>query len=163
MATQLQYVDDAFNIEVVRNESRPTLTLVHEPGNYDDLERTAPGIAARGVHRGVLSALVGIYAAMLLSFWTFFARDAEAALVLTIVTVLMIVYFGLMIGGIALADTPAPDERKRSFAEFLAGPVETLNDLITGRQVVIQMLFLPASMLVLAIGIGVIARISQGV
>lgn len=140
---------------------RPMLTLVHDAGDYDAIERTAPGVASRGVHPGALVGLVGLYAAMLASFWTFFARDTEAALVMTMVTVLMIVYFGLIVGGILVADAPVPGEPQRSFAAFLAGPVETLNDVITGRQAVVQMLFLPACMVVLATIIGIIARVSQ--
>lgn len=140
---------------------RPMLTLVHDVDDYDAIERTAPGVASRGVHPGALLGLVGIYATMLTSFWTFFARDMSAGLVMTMVTVLMIVYFGLIVGGILAADAAMPGERQRSFREFLAGPVETLNDVVTGRQAVIQMLFLPACMAVLAAVIGIIARVSQ--
>lgn len=98
---------------------------------------------------------------MLTSFWAFFARDTSAGLVMTMVTVLMIVYFGLIVGGILAADAAMPGERQRSFREFLAGPVETLNDVVTGRQAVIQMLFLPSCMAVLATVIGIIARVAQ--
>jgi hypothetical protein len=77
------------------------------------------------------------------------------------VTVVMIVYFGLIVGGILVADAPVPGEPRRSFTAFLDGPVETLNEVITGRQAVIQMLFLPACMLMLATIIGIIARVSQ--
>ena len=161
MATQVQHIYD-------ENEChgdtmpRPVLTLVLDTGNYDDLERTAPGVASRGVHKNVLIGLVGLYAAMLTSFWAFFARDTATALVMTIVTVLMIVYFGLIVGGILLADTPAPDERQRSFAEFLSGRVDILTGTVTGKEVVLQMLFLPACMVVLATTVGIIARVSQG-
>ena len=161
MATQVQHIYDEVE-RTVDTTPRPMLTLVREASNYDDLERTAPGIAARGVHKNLLLSLVGLYATMLTSFWSFFARDTATALVMTMVTVLMIVYFGLIVGGILLADTPAPDERQRSFAEFLSGRVDILTGTVTGKEVVLQMLFLPACMLVLATTVGIIARVSQG-
>ena len=161
MATQVQQFHDEIEFATAERP-RPMLTFVRDAGNYDDLERTAPGVAARGVHRNVLLGLVGLYAAMLMSFWILFVGDSSSALVMTMVTVLMIVYFGLMVGGILLADTPAPNEHQRSFGEFLRGPVDIINGVITGRQAAIQMLFLPACMLTLAVAIGIIARLSQG-
>ena len=140
---------------------RPMLTLVHDASSYDELERTAPGVASRGLHRGVLGALAGLYALMVASFWTFFARDASAVMVMAFVTLIVAMLIGLIAGGVALADTPVPNERHRSFGAFLSGPVETLNDVITGRQAVIQILFLPAAMFVLATAIGIIARMTQ--
>lgn len=98
---------------------------------------------------------------MLLSFWAMFARDAAIELVLAVVTVLMIMYFALIIGGIALADSPLVGERQRSFREFMHGPVDIATGIITGREAAMQMLLLPACMIVLATLIGIIARISQ--
>ena len=161
MATRVQHFYDEVDFGGVTTP-RPMLTLVHDAGNYDDLERTAPGVASRGVHKNVLSGLVGLYASMLTSFWAFFARDAATALVMTVVTVLMILYFGLIVGGILLTDTPAPNERQRSFAEFLNGRVEILTGTLSGKEVVFQILFLPACMVFLATTVGIIARVSQG-
>lgn len=161
MATQFQFDDDLdYRAAPTPPDAAPKLTLVHDADFYEEIERPTSGVASRGVHPGVLGALVSLYAAMLASFWIFFARDTEAALVMTMVTVLMIVYFGLLVGGIVSADAPVPGERRRGFAEFLRGPVDTLNEVVTGRQAVVQMLFLPAAMLVLAIAIGLIARFS---
>ncbi len=115
-----------------------------------------------GVHKNVLLSLIGLYAAMLTSFWAIFTRDTATAMVLTIVAVLMIVYFGLIGGGILLADTAVPNERQRSFAAFLSGRVEILTGTLTGKEAVIQMLFVPACMVVLATTVGIIARVSQG-
>ena len=140
---------------------KPKLVLVHDVGNYDDLERHVAGVAARGVHPRVLGIFVGCYATMLLSFWAMFARDAATALVLAVVTVLMIMYFSLIIGGIALADSPVIGERQRSFDAFLRGPVDIATGIINGREATTQMLFLPACMVVLATTIGIIARFSQ--
>ena len=162
MATQLKVHDDTLYqaTDHARLVASPKLTLVHDADFYEEIERPAPSVASRGVHPGVLGALVGLYAMMLASFWTFFVRDAEAALVMTMVTVLMIVYFGLLVGGILSADAPVAGEPRRSFSEFLRGPVDTLNEVVTGRQAVVQMLFLPTAMLALAVAIGIIARLS---
>ncbi len=159
MATQPIY-DLATETLVAPKPVRRHLAIVPDAGTYDELERTAPGIASRGVHPATLGLLVGVYAAMLLTFWTFFARDAATALVLTVVSVFMILYFGLIAGGIVLSDTPAPGEPLRSFSEFIKGPVDILTGTITGREAAIQMLFLPACMAVLATIIGIIARVS---
>lgn len=160
MATQFQFHDDDFerNAAPTPFVAPPKLTLVHDADFYEEIERPAPGVASRGLHPAVLGALTGLYAAMLASFWAFFARDTEAAMVMTAITVLMIMYFGLVVGGILSADARAPGERQRTVAEFLRGPVDTLNDVVTGRQAVVQILFLPACMLVLATTIGLIAR-----
>ena len=115
-----------------------------------------------GVHKNVLLSLIGLYAAMLTSFWAIFARDTATAMALTIVAVLTIIYFGLIVGGILLADTAVPNERQRSFAAFLSGRVEILTQIVTGKEVVLQMLFLPARIVVPATSVGIIARVSQG-
>ena len=97
---------------------------------------------------------------MVASFWTFFARDAYAASVLAMVTLFMVIYFSLIVGGILLADSPVPGERQRSFGEFLNGTVEILAGTISGREATMQIFLLPAAMMTLAAIIGVIARLS---
>ena len=160
MATQFKH--HAFDpISDTTKIARPRLALVQDVSNYADLERHVAGVAARGVHPRVLGIFVGCYATMLLSFWAMFARDAATALVLAVVTVLMILYFSLIIGGIALADSPVVGERQRSFDAFLRGPVDIATGIISGREAAIQMLFLPGCMVVLATTIGIIARVSQ--
>lgn len=159
MATRIKEAE--FQAEAVAQGSmRPALRLVQSDDPYAELERPAPGVASCGVHPNVLVALVGFYAAMVASFWTFFARDAYAAGVLVMVTLFMLIYFSLIIGGILLADSPAPGERQRSFGEFLSGPVEILAGSISGREATVQILLLPAAMMKLAAIIGVIARLS---
>jgi hypothetical protein len=106
------------------------LVIIPDAGNYDELKRTAPDIASRGIHPATLGLLVGMYVAMLVSFVTFFARDTSAALVLTVVSVIMTLYFALIAGGIVLADSPAPGERLRSFQEYIKGPVDILTGTI---------------------------------
>jgi hypothetical protein len=47
MATQVQYFYDEVECHGYMTPS-PMLTLVQDAGNYDELERTAPGVASRG-------------------------------------------------------------------------------------------------------------------
>ena len=97
---------------------------------------------------------------MLLSFWVSFARSGPAALVLTVVTVLMLMYFSLVVGGIVLADSTAYGEVQRSFTEFLRGHVDILTGPISGRQAMVQLLLMPACLVALGVAIGIIARLS---
>lgn len=156
MATQLHHPIDL--VEQPKKHGRPTMKVVAST-SYSDLERPAPGVASSGVHPGVLGLLVGGYAAMLASFWAFFARDTEAAMVLTVVTVLMLMYFSLLIGGILVAGAPQPHERQRSFREFLRGRVDIFGGAVSGREAAAQILFLPACMVVLATTIGLWAQL----
>ncbi len=159
MATRIK--ESEFQDELpVELATAPTLRLVGSDDAYADLERPAPGVANRGVHPQLLVALVGFYAMMVASFWTFFARDPAAAGILVVVTLFMVIYFSLIVGGILLADSPAPGERQRSFGEFLNGPVEILAGTISGGEATMQILLLPAAMMTLAAVIGVIARLS---
>ena len=139
----------------------PTLILVHDAGNYADLEHKVAGVASRGVHPAALGLLASFYALILATFWASFAYDAPTALVLTVVTFLMFMYFSLVIGGIVLADSAVVGEDQRDFREFLRGQVDIATGLISGREAVMQILLLPALMLVLAVAIGIIARVSQ--
>ena len=156
-STQLA-IDPFFTAQM---SEKPNLILVHDASNYDDLKRTEVGVAARGIHPRILGLFVGCYAAMLGIFWVMFAWSAAAALILTIVTILMVMYFSLIIGGIALADSPAPGERQRSFKAFLQGPVDTAAGIISGREAAVQILLLPVCLVALAIIIGAMARMSQ--
>lgn len=159
MATRIKQTE--FQAEAqVEPAAKPALRLVRPDDPYAELERPAPGVANRGVHPHVLVALVGFYAMMVASFWTFFARDAYAASVLVMVTLFMVIYFSLIVGGILLADSPVPGERQRSFGEFLNGTVEILALTISGREAMMQIFLLPAAMMTLAAIIGVIARLS---
>lgn len=136
---------------------KPHLVLVHDSGSYEDLKRHVAGFASRGVHPRVHGILVGCYAAMLLSFWAIFGRDGPTDLELTVVTILMIMYFSLLVGGIILADSPAEDHQ-RSFREFMRGHVNIATGIISGREAVMQILLLPGLMLMMIIMIGIIIR-----
>ena len=137
------------------------LTLIHDAGNYSDLEHQVAGVASRGMHPATLGVFTSLYALMLATFWASFAYDAPTALILTVVTVLMLMYFSLVIGGIMLADSAVVGEHQRDFSDFLRGQVDIATGLISGREAVMQILLLPSLMLVLAIAIGIIARVSQ--
>lgn len=140
--------------------AKPALQLIRSEDPYAQLERPAPGVARRGVHPHVLVALVGLYAMILAAFWGGFARDAGAIGALVTVSLFMLVYFSLLVGGILLADSAAPGEDQRSFADFMHGSVAIATGTIAGREAAVQILSLPAAMMALAAVIGVIARLS---
>ena len=134
---------------------KPKLALVEPVSNYAELERPAPGVATTGIHPAVLAIVVSLYAALNLVFWATFVRDGETGLVLAVVGVLMIMYLGLIFGGIALADSPAKGETERSFAAFLSGKVQIATGAINGHEAMLQIVFLPVCMVALALSIAV--------
>ncbi len=160
MATRIKESEFQAAGALAEQAMRPTLRRVMADDPYAQLERPAPGVSSRGVHPNVLVFLVGFYAMMVASFWTFFARDPSPTGVLVVVTLIMVIYFSLIVGGILLADFPAPGERQRSFGEFLRGPVAIVTGTINGREATMQVLLLPAAMMALAAAIGVVARLS---
>ncbi|TPG21699.1 hypothetical protein EAH87_04430 [Sphingomonas koreensis] len=136
----------------------PALMLIHSDDPYADLERQSDSVGQHGVHPTALLLGAGGYALMLGSFWAMFARDAEATMVLAVITVLMLMYFALLFGGILLADTPAPGTL-RSFQSFLSGKVETATGAVEGREALLMIVGLPAVLALMATAIGIIAHL----
>jgi|GEM_PF-5753005 len=127
---------------------------------YAHLRREAPSVGRSGVHPGAIALCGGAYAAMLLAFWAGFAGPGYVGVVLAVVTGFMIVYFSLILGGIAVADSARPGTL-RSFHAFLNGRVDTATGPLTGREALVMIAGLPAALAVLAAAIGVIAHIVQ--
>jgi hypothetical protein len=127
------------------------------PDSSDTLRRPAPGIGAAGVHPRAVVAVLGLYAALLATFCVFFATP-ETGLVLFVIVVLAIMYFGLLGGGLLLADSRSPAEPRRSFAEFLNGPVSISTGRISGREALVQMIALPVALVGGAMIFGLIWR-----
>lgn len=88
----------------------------------ETLHRVQPGVGLTGVHPAMVKAVAGLYAAMVAVFWLVFGHG-EAMLALGFITVLGLMFFGLLTGMSLLADTPAPGERIRSLNDCLAGRV----------------------------------------
>jgi hypothetical protein len=126
---------------------------------YAALRREAPSVGQRGVHSAAFALCGSAYGAMLFAFWAAFGREGYSALVLAVVSVLMLVYFSLILGGLTFSDTPTPGTL-RSFRAFLDGPVETATGVISGRAAMVMIAGLPALLAVMALTIGIIARIT---
>jgi hypothetical protein len=142
---------------------RPRLELLPPPApeTLSDLRRPAEGLGESGVHPRAVVAVLCLYAVLLLAFWAFFATP-ETALTLLVITVLGVVYFGLLGGGLLLADSPSPGERRRDFADFLQGRVAIATGWIRGRDALVQMTALPLALLAGAIVFGLIWRMTAG-
>lgn len=109
---------------------------------------TAP-LPAANVHPVAVAIPVAAFAWFVLAAWICFA-GGEMSLVLAVVTFLSGMFFGLLVGGGALARSMTPEGgRQRSFREFLDGDVDIATGRITGRVALFQMAVLPV---VLAVG-----------
>ncbi|WP_127846923.1 hypothetical protein [Caulobacter sp. FWC26] len=98
--------------DTTRASIRPTATVARADREFEDLRRDAPDLGVNGVHPTAVKALIGVYAALLLTFWAFFGGP-ETALTLGIITVLGVMFFGLLGGGILLSDSIPKGERGR--------------------------------------------------
>lgn len=78
--------------------SRPPAQMVASADReFEDLRRDAPDLGVNGVHPTAVKALIGVYGVLLLTFWAFFGGP-ETALTLGIITVLGVMFFGLLGG-----------------------------------------------------------------
>lgn len=137
----------------------PPSTVAETAG--ETLHRIQPGVGLTGVHPAMVKAVAGLYGAMVAVFWLVFGHG-EAMLALDFITVLGVVFFGLLTGMSLMADTPAPGERVRSLNACLAGRVIINTGWISGREAALQMLTLPACLLVTAVLLRVIYRFIAG-
>lgn len=131
------------------------------PAPFLELRRATHDVGRTGVHPVAIKTMVGCYAALFAVFWAIFGGPATA-LTLGVITVLGVMFFGLLAGGILVSDSPPAGERTRSFAEFLRGPVRIANTVIDGREAFAQIVALPACLVVGALVIGLIWRAAAG-
>lgn len=81
--------------------------------------------------------------------WMVFG-GTDTSTVLAMVTVILVMYAGLMLGGGAFAHNVTPDQaRSRTFTDFLKGHVDTATGLLTGRQALVEIATMPV---ILALG-----------
>jgi hypothetical protein len=137
---------------------QPAAWPAPEPDRFGSLRRPAPGIGDSGVHPRAAVAVLCVYAALVLAFCVLFATPATG-LTLFVITVLGTMYFGLLGGGLLLADSPP--NPGRSFAAFLKGRVTIATGSITGREAFIQMIAMPLALLFGAIVFGVIWHVTS--
>jgi hypothetical protein len=96
----------------------------------------------------------------LLVSWVAFA-GGETSLVLAVVTLIGVMFLGLVVGGGALARDMVPmPKHRRSFQEFLNGNVEIATGRVRGNEALLQIAALPVS---IAIGATIIAAIAVSV
>lgn len=132
-----------------------------EPRSFEELRRDAADLGVSGVHPTAIKALIGAYAALLLVFWLFFGGP-ETALTLGIITVLGVMFFGGLGGGILLADSVPRGVRGRSFGDFIEGRALIATGWITGREAFAQIIALPLTLLLGGVVFGTIWRLIAG-
>ena len=124
----------------------------------DEFRRDTPGVGMTGVHALAVALVPGLYGLMLVVMWATFGADLETGLLLAVITVFALIYFGLLGGGLLLADAAPVGSPVRSFAAFLRGPVEIAGGQTTGRDALVQIAGLPIIIVLAAIALGIIAR-----
>ena len=132
-----------------------------EPRTFEELRRDAAELGQTGIHPFAVHALTGTYAALLVVFWMIFGGP-DTALTLGVITVLGIMFFGLLTGGILMSDSVPRGVRGRSFSEFLQGRALIATGWISGREAFAQIILLPVSLIFGAIAIGLIWRVTAG-
>lgn len=144
-------------IRPVSTRTSPVHPVLHIPdvGDGQTLHRLQPEVGQTGIHPAVIKAVAGLYAAMVVVFWMVFGRG-EARLALGFITLLGLMYFGLLSGLSLVADAPAEGETVRSLGAFLNGRVSTYTGWISGREAVLQILTLPTFLVGTAIVLGAI-------
>ncbi|WP_108610865.1 hypothetical protein [Aminobacter sp. MSH1] len=112
-------------------------------------------LPATGVHPGAIGVALGASTTLLAAAWVGFA-GGETSLVLVVVTVIVLAFFGCLVGGGMIGRNMTPDHRQdRSFAEFLRGDVDIETGRISGREALMQIAALPVTLA--AGGIAIIA------
>ena len=117
---------------------RPAILATYDRG-FEELRRDAPDLGVNGVHPTAVKALITTYALLLLTFWAFFGGP-ETALTLGVISILGIMFFGLLGGGILLSDSVPKGARGRDFSEFLSGEVSIATGWISGREAFAQII-----------------------
>jgi hypothetical protein len=156
---------------ILRRETPPPLGRLYVPAqrqatgsgleerSLEELRRDAPDLGASGVHPKAVVCLITLYGLLVCSFWTFFG-DRETALTLAVISILATMFFGLLGGGILLADSVPKGQSERRFADFLHGRVLIATGWIEGREAFAQIATLPAALLMGSIAFGAIWRLT---
>ncbi len=109
------------------------------------------------VHPVAVAIPVMAAAWFLVVAWAAFG-GGETSLVLAVITVFALMFFGLFVGGGAMARNVTPDRAHgRTFQAFLDGDVDVGTGRITGREALYQIATMPVA---LAVGFTVIALIA---
>jgi hypothetical protein len=129
-----------------KNQAAPTLSAFLARDGWDWQRNSLPDDDNTGdtsVHPDVIKIALGATVFFLLVAWGAFAGDGETALVLGVITVFSLLYFGLFVVGSVSSVEVVPDGLKRSFVQFLRGKVSIATGTISGWDALIQIAGLP--------------------
>jgi hypothetical protein len=150
----LNALERAMTVTTPDNEQT---TRPKPPASNLDADRDGSELKpATGVHPAAIEIALAAYGSFIIAAWIAFGRG-YAALDLTVVVLISVVLAGLLVGGATMSRSMTPDrETKRSFGEFVNGPVDTETGEISGRDALLQIAAMP---ILLAIGGSTIAAI----
>lgn len=140
---------------------KPPAAVAAAERDFEEFRRSAPDVGVSGVHPNAVVALLGLYGVLMLSFWLFFGGPATA-LTLAVITVLGLMYFGMLGAGIVFSDSPPRGVPGRDFGEFLNGRVLTFTGWISGTEALWQIIALPVALSAGAVVFGTIWRFTAG-
>jgi hypothetical protein len=129
--------------------------------DFLDHRRLAGDVGATGVHPLAVKSLIGGYAALMAVFWAAFGGPATD-LTLGVITVLAVMYFGLLGGGVLVSDAASKSQPQRSFAAFWRGPVQIAGGVVSGREAYLQIMTLPVCLVAGASVFGLTWRLIAG-
>ena len=116
---------------------------------YAKTDPTPYLLPATRVHPIAIAIPLLAYAWLGVAAWLAFA-GGETSLILAVLFVLSVMYFGLLVGGAVMGRNMTPERQQdRSVREFLDGEVEIATGRITGREAMMQIAMMPVA---LAIG-----------
>ncbi len=124
----------------------PRTTSVGTP----EYAKTDPHLLpATRVHPIAIAIPLLAYAWLGVAAWLAFA-GGETSLILAVIFVLSVMYFGLLVGGAVMGRNMTPERKQdRTVREFLDGEVEIATGRVTGREAMMQIVLMPVA---LAIG-----------
>ena len=134
-----------------RNDPSGTAVVVRSPERGHNLP------IATELPAGVMAIGVAAYAGLIGSFWIAFGGDGYTTLVLIVVSLFALMYFGLpwLMNRTATRHS-AGKRRPQSVSDFLAGDFDTLNGRISGWSAFVQYAFLPVALAFGGLAIGII-------
>jgi hypothetical protein len=108
-----------------------------------DTARKPAGL--NGMHPGVYAISVAGWVWLIASCWAVFGTDSQAAFVVAVSTLFIIVFYGLAAAlmGLNRVDN---DNRGGSFADFMRAGIDTLTGQMSGVAALIQVALIPISL-----------------